>query len=375
MKTLLDILPIAGLIVATISTIWGVTRELYIKDDSGKRHLTNAGRYSIVFTLLGLFISLNTAVLRNLVDDQQKAQAKAESERKERDEAFTRIVERQRSEAIARQTQEAINRKADEDKLRMLSLAQQQILGFSRAENLARKQMLAEVERAAVAAEQARKIMRDLDRSLHPLFPLEVEAIFEADLLDPRYSSYRERLIVAASTKDDAPPFYLDAESPLFPNNLDERDARVLLQSHPRMQILFIHTPTAKQFSTGDIKNPDLSFRLGNTSPSFLGRRDFIKDLSFSRAGNINISYGSEVVKEPDYSNGVMVSELDLLGTQMTVVIYNFNLSSLKIDLPGNRTLHLRANMFRRTVINNGLHTYTYMFPSDKETFLRLFSK
>jgi len=78
MKTILTALPYAGLLLATVSTIWGLTHELYIKDEHNRRHLTRAGRYSIALALLGLFISLNTAVLKTITDKQNKANAQTE---------------------------------------------------------------------------------------------------------------------------------------------------------------------------------------------------------------------------------------------------------------------------------------------------------
>ena len=44
MKTLLTILPYAGLLLTTVSTIWGLTHELYTKGENNERRLTRARR-------------------------------------------------------------------------------------------------------------------------------------------------------------------------------------------------------------------------------------------------------------------------------------------------------------------------------------------
>jgi hypothetical protein len=75
MKLTLSVLTYLGIIWSGIVTIWGLKHELYTKDDH-KRHLTKAGKYSIVLTLLGLVISLNSAVLKTITDNQDKATAR-----------------------------------------------------------------------------------------------------------------------------------------------------------------------------------------------------------------------------------------------------------------------------------------------------------
>ena len=78
-------LKIAGYVVAGVAAIYLVTHEIYITDAQGHRHPTTALKASICFTLLGLIISLNTAVLEVLIKrqvEQRAAQEKREAESK-----------------------------------------------------------------------------------------------------------------------------------------------------------------------------------------------------------------------------------------------------------------------------------------------------
>ncbi len=91
MRILLFIFPYAGLALSTISAIWGLTHELYTKDNNNRRHLTKEGKYSVAFTVLGLFVSLNTAVLKTITDNQDKATVRDEAARKDQQKTLSEI--------------------------------------------------------------------------------------------------------------------------------------------------------------------------------------------------------------------------------------------------------------------------------------------
>jgi len=342
---MLTILPYAGLILTTVSTIWGLTHELYTRNENNERRLTKAGRHSIAFALLGLFISLNTAVLKTVTDNQDKAEAKAADDRKRQEDALEKIASQQREETLARQTQEKIDRKANEQQ-------KLEIEGFSRTERLAREQMLAEVQRAAESAEHAQKIISDLDRSLHPLFPIKIHATFQADLREPLYAAYRERLIKAAPADEESPWPELGPDTSLFPDRNRERYAFNLLMAPPQMSVFLVRNP-AESPGSFEKKEPDLNFVLKSTAPDPplpVGKRPsprpkIDREYGFSKVGVVSIHFPTETISKPDYSNGQIVSDLDLLGARMKIEISRwFTLSLISIELPGGREIQLGQN-------------------------------
>ncbi|HEX5702365.1 MAG TPA: hypothetical protein VFX97_04010 [Pyrinomonadaceae bacterium] len=164
-KTLLIVLPYAGLVLTGVSAIWGLNHELYTKDANNKRHLTQAGRYAIAFTLLGMVISLNTAVLKNVTDNQ----ARNEAAQKEQQKALDELTRQQQEEARARRQEEHLTQVKQEQRDnalaqqgRDLSMAQQQLAGFNRGERLARQQMMEELERS-------NRVLFNVNRGQYPL--------------------------------------------------------------------------------------------------------------------------------------------------------------------------------------------------------------
>ena len=63
---MLTFLKYAGLVLAALSTVWGTTRELSVKTDTGKT-LTRPGYVAVGITVLGLLIS----VISNVLSDQE----------------------------------------------------------------------------------------------------------------------------------------------------------------------------------------------------------------------------------------------------------------------------------------------------------------
>jgi hypothetical protein len=162
MKTLLLILPYAGLVLSTMAAIWGLTHELSTKDENGKRRLTKAGKYSIAYILLGLLISFNTGVLKTITDNQDRNNAKSEAAQKEQQAALKDMAEKQMAEARqqelrdeARKTKAQIAEGNQEQRDAALaaqqldlSLQQQQLAGFNEAEMHARQRTIAELQRS-----------------------------------------------------------------------------------------------------------------------------------------------------------------------------------------------------------------------------------
>jgi hypothetical protein len=148
---LLIVLPYLGLGLSAFSAIWGLTHELYTKDENNTRHLTKEGKYAVAVTLLGLLISLNTGVLKVITDGQKKARDDQEAARNELKD-FTRQQEEaariQTLQDTARQTKEDLANSSEAQRYRELLIAQHQLEGFNNAERLARQQTLAELQRS-----------------------------------------------------------------------------------------------------------------------------------------------------------------------------------------------------------------------------------
>jgi hypothetical protein len=176
MKTLLLILPYAGLILSSVAAIWGLTHELYTKDENNNRHLTKAGKYSIAYTLLGLLISFNTGVLKTITDKQDRENAKSEAARKEQQDVLKELARQQQEEVRQQELREGtrrqeaklaeVDQKQRDDALaaqqRDLSLKQQQLAGFNEAERRARQRTLSELQRS-------NKILFNVNRSQYPI--------------------------------------------------------------------------------------------------------------------------------------------------------------------------------------------------------------
>lgn len=73
MDQLLSILKYAGLILATVSSIWGAT-NVVSREVNGKKKLTLAGRFSLALTIAGFLISISSTLLQ---DHQNKIKGEA----------------------------------------------------------------------------------------------------------------------------------------------------------------------------------------------------------------------------------------------------------------------------------------------------------
>ena len=117
----LPVLKYAGLVLAAVSSIWGLTHELSVKDNEGKRHLTKAGRTAIGLTVFSLMISLNTAVLENLLkaraadrakEDKQQLEIRTAQEKQQ--EALEKLAQQQREEAREQTRREDVRAQRDQ---------------------------------------------------------------------------------------------------------------------------------------------------------------------------------------------------------------------------------------------------------------------
>jgi hypothetical protein len=80
--TWLTILKYLGLGLAAGSSVWATVNVLTVDPGDGRKHLTNAGRSSIMFTMLGLIISIVSEDLaRRSAESTQAAQVAAEAKR------------------------------------------------------------------------------------------------------------------------------------------------------------------------------------------------------------------------------------------------------------------------------------------------------
>jgi hypothetical protein len=126
---ILAALTYAGLLLATISAIWGTTHDVKEKDTFGNSRLTPAGRVSIVLTVVGLLIS----AAATYIDDQLKRDASyrqaMQEQRAEEQKQLDKLTQLQR-DAEARQERRDVElqqeRRALETRQEQRELVQQQ---------------------------------------------------------------------------------------------------------------------------------------------------------------------------------------------------------------------------------------------------------
>ncbi len=116
---------------------------------------------------------MSAAVLKNVKENRDKRASDLAAAQKKQADELERVANQQREAALAQQTQQK-------------------------------------------SGEQSQLIRNDLDRSQHPLFPIKIHAIFQADLRHGPYATYRERLVKAAPAKEDSSWPELAPSTPLF---------------------------------------------------------------------------------------------------------------------------------------------------------------
>lgn len=409
MRTMLMILPYAGWIITTLSTIWGLTHELYTKDENNKRHLTKAGKYSIAFALIGLLISFNTAALKTITDNQDKAIAKAEDDRKRQEEALEKLSSQQREEARAqesrdeaRTTQEKIDREAQEQrdndlaqKQRDLSLSQQQIEGFSRTESLARQQTLAEIQRG-------NKLLFNINRGQYPItgdlkitpfirvwtnHPLLKEYASQIakkgkELYESEWQRYQASGDVTNLSGENRDSLVLDEKSPLLPK--DSRVRGLLLS----MEMNFVFF--AKDSDIFNRRHGDLSFYyrglvFGETS-GYHNRLTYRpSDSSF---GIIGPTITPSHIEQP---TGKLISYLDLSGATV-LMLSNSELrfpceeiskvekilittpSGFQLEFPSRAERESQRNPIKCQSFGSSVAYPVYVFNANADKFLDIYA-
>ncbi|MDX6497864.1 MAG: hypothetical protein QOG23_1124 [Blastocatellia bacterium] len=181
--TLLSILKYFGLLLATVSTIWGLTHELATKDDSGNRRLTKAGRYSIALVILGLLISLNTTTLEILLkqraDDRARAEKLEEQSRKQQEQqqqALDRLERRDEDRKRAEEAQQIKTNQAE-------STRTLQETTFQAEQRASIQATLREQRQSRMALQQHTGVIHELSRLLQPLNEMKLDPV----ILFPRY--------------------------------------------------------------------------------------------------------------------------------------------------------------------------------------------
>lgn len=261
--------------------------------------------------------------------------------------------------------------------------------------------------RAAESARQTQQIVNDLDRSLHPLFPIKIKPVFKVELNHPSLASYRDRLVKAFPANEEALAPELAPGSPLFPDRNREPVAYALLTAAPQTTIFLVRNPANPPVPIGN-EEPDLSISLKNTSaepPATAGHKQkpgtkVEIEYGYTKDGSVSIEYPTETINVTDhYSKGKIISPSDLLGSQMSIEIWpaigiglvapardqspighddmdslseSFGISWIDIELPGSQEIQLQSKDFER-VPYRGHNVYVYTFPKTKEELSKMF--
>jgi hypothetical protein len=224
-------------------------------------------------------------------------------------------------------------------------------------------------KRAEESAKQTLIIMGDLDRSLHPLFPIKIYPVFHA---------------------------VLDS----FPNSIRESAEYSLSTTDLQVIVFLIKNPTTVAINRENV-NPDLSFALGKTYGKPFNEEDedkpkkkssFNNNITFTKGAIImHIPYDT-ITASDCYSNGKIVSSVDLLGTQLIIKtspffelkgdVYNqtlmaevskaFLIDFINIELPGSQEIQLHQKDFKIIKSKEG-NLFIYTFPKTKEDMLKIF--
>ncbi len=387
MRTLLIVLPYAGLIIATVSAIWALTHELYTKDADNKRHLTKEGRFSVVFIVLGLVISFNTAVLKTIVDKQEMN----ETAQKEQKAALEKLAHQQEEEAReqrrrdeARRQEEHLTQVNQEQRDNALALSQQQLQGFSRGESLVRQKTLAELKRS-------NHILFNINRGQYPLtVALKLAPFIRVSLKHPIFRNHVQEIEKAAQDFREN-EINVNEDSPLLPP--EKSLARTYL-TH-RVFNFFIYRKGRTDIFKAE---PDYSFAYsGDVFGQFEDDRGNVErwnsplryrksDASFIISGPT--AYPSDVM----HSTGQVMSYLDLPGSTLVISCddiaattenlpmvsmncnENMNIESLYITTPFGIQLELQGTALKRR--KEGDVTYLiHEFDPDVEHFFQKYLK
>jgi hypothetical protein len=200
-KTLLSVLKYTSYIVAASSTIWGLTHELYVKDEQGRRRLVRAGRIALGITILSLLVSLNTTALDGFIQYQDENDKKRQDSINAlaREQHENAIEQKRRDEALAQQQRdEALVQQQRED---ARSIKEQgEVVARKQAEEAAQSEHR-EVIRLGRLLGRQETTLYNVSRIINPLTPIAVEASIEYHLKgDPRFSEYFKRVRAEAQS-------------------------------------------------------------------------------------------------------------------------------------------------------------------------------
>jgi hypothetical protein len=373
METVLTFLPFAGLILSAVSGIWGLKHELTTKDEKNKRHLTDAGKYSVGFILLGLFISLNTGVLKTITDKQNKYEAARKASLKEQVDALRELTaQQQREEIIQTQSQEVIanQQRALAAQQRDFALSQQQLTEFNKAELLARQRTLDEVQRLGQILWDVRRTQYQIDNK-----NVRIMASLEISAQHPDLTEYSNKIDVEARRDIDRrriedPTWsgrqYSVSSSDGLPAGIPET------LRNPRIQLLFYK----RNWDQSQRNLPDLNFAC-----EFYSKRD-----GMDRWPNITYSFelgsfrveGSEIPATKVLSSSEIISVLDLPGATLEIMCDAgqgsgcgyFKLRSLVIEFSSTVELMIPVKEVTHTT-RFGRSSMVYRFNSDEASFLK----
>lgn len=406
MKSLLMVLTGAGIILTTLSTIWGLSHKLYTEDpNTNRRNFTREGKIALALALLGLFISFNTFVLKGLLDkraedraEQDQRQAKIEAEQK----AQSELARQQREEA---QQQEVLNNtrlqqllvkagqqedrdRALEQQQRDLALAQQQRTRFDEADRRAAHQALDEIRRS-------RNILLNINRVQYPLINVRVGAQLSVSLDHPYFRAYRKEIEdqfrryaemfkhgqteelrneYVSVTGHNGNPEFISFYPGYKSSWLNDMDIYSALQS---IQLL------VEIYKKGKVRNypttsPDVNFTYYATIDKFNNDRaragSFGGSLSYDFSTNSFSVLGPSLTQNWTQTTGNIISFLDFPGALIYVdAPSNFlndqvSLDYLTFTTPLEQVIMIPGSLFKRESKDNH-YEFVHRFDPNPETF------
>jgi hypothetical protein len=122
LSTLFVLLKYTGLLIATISSLWGTLHDLTTHSPEGQRVLTKSGRLAVWLTVIGLLVTAGSTYLDDRIKQQAAFDEALRSQRKQAEEA-----QRQEQEAIDRFTDRQERRDTEQKRERDEALRAQQL--------------------------------------------------------------------------------------------------------------------------------------------------------------------------------------------------------------------------------------------------------
>lgn len=257
---------------------------------------------------------------------------------------------------------------------------------------------------AQEALKRNNELLAEVQRTLHPLFPLYVDVAFTAPLTGAPMSALRSRLEAKfkdEQSRDPKVPFVWlhPPGEPLFPRCESEPLAHNVLNAELSSAIkLYGREKTKAQlFDDPDIKFcpcPQLRFYPGGVMVSKSGELPDkwleARDFAFNPATGLKIDDGSREINlsDVDKSSGEMVSVDDLIGATLEVEVFfemgecgrnetapekdTIRFTGMTIMLPGYRRLFIDRSKFTELSVSEKGGRYRFSFPTTKDEFAKL---